>query len=79
MWGNCRFFQVYPMCSSPRGYFFMINNVQFVNDIMDRRIGAEVDERNLAELFKEFGYIVEKYRNEGLEVDTLCSQNMTEG
>lgn len=59
--------QVYPMCSSPRGYFFMINNVQFVNDIMDRRIGAEVDERNLAELFKEFGYIVEKYRNEGLE------------
>jgi len=59
--------QVYPNRSSPKGYFFMINNVQFVNDIMDTRIGAEVDERNLEELFKQFGYIVEKHRDEGLE------------
>jgi len=59
--------QVYPMRSTPRGYFFMINNVQFVNNIMDARIGAEVDERNLEELFKQFGYIVEKHRDDGLE------------
>jgi hypothetical protein len=57
----------------------MINNVQFVNGIMDARIGADVDERNLAELFTEFGYIVEKHRDQGLEVDILCSHNMTEG
>lgn len=57
----------------------MINNVQFVNNIMDTRIGAEVDERNLEELFRQFGYIVEKHRDEGLEVGTLCTHNMTEG
>jgi len=77
--GKLHLFQVYPNRSSPKGYFFMINNVQFVNDIMDTRIGAEVDERNLEELFKQFGYIVEKYRDEGLEVGTLCTHNMTEG
>jgi len=59
--------QPYRMRSSPRGYFFMINNVQFVNNIEKVRIGAEVDERNLEELFKQFGYIVEKYRDEGFE------------
>jgi len=59
--------QVYPMRSSPRGYFFMINNVQFVNNIMDERDGAKVDERNLEDLFTQFGYIVEKHRDEGLE------------
>jgi len=57
----------------------MINNVQFVNDIEKERIGAEVDERNLEELFKQFGYIVEKHRDEGLEVDTLCTHKMTVG
>jgi len=65
--GTSKGVQVYPMRSSPRGYFFMINNVQFVNDIMDTRIGAEVDERNLEELFTQFDYIVEKHRDQGLE------------
>ena len=54
----------------------MINNVQFVNNIMDARIGAEVDERNLEELFKQFGYTVEKHRDQGLEVGTLCTHNI---
>jgi len=76
--GKLRLFQVYPMSSSPRGYFFMINNVQFVNN-KNTRIGAEVDETNLEELFKQFGYNVVKYRDEGLEVGTLCIHNMTEG
>lgn len=57
----------------------MINNVQFANNIMDARIGAEVDEKNLEDLFKEFGYIVEKHRDQGIEVGTLCTHNMTEG
>jgi hypothetical protein len=63
------FFQVYPMSSYPRGYFFMINNVQFVNDIEDARVGSQVDEKNLGDLFRDFGYIVESYRDQGLEVD----------
>jgi len=57
----------------------MINNVQFVNNIEKVRIGAEVDERNLEELFTQFGYNVEKHRDEGLEVGSLCTHNMTEG
>jgi len=57
----------------------MINNVHFVNNIMVARTGAEVDERNLEELFTQFGYIVEKHRDEVLEVGTLCTHNMTEG
>jgi hypothetical protein len=67
------------MRSSPRGYFFMINNVQFVNNIHNERNGAEVDEKNLEDLFKQLGYIVEKHRDEGLEVGTLCIHNMTKG
>lgn len=57
------------MISKPRGYLFVINNVEFVNNILDRRKGALVDEKNLSELFREFGYIVESHRNEGLEVN----------
>lgn len=57
----------------------MINNIRFVNNIFPERIGAEVDERNLADLFDEFGYTVEKHSNQGLEVGVLCSHNMTEG
>jgi hypothetical protein len=54
----------------------MINNVQFVNDIEKVRIGADVDERNLGELFEQFGYIVEKHRDQGLEVGTWCTHNI---
>jgi hypothetical protein len=57
------------MSSKPRGYFFMINNVEFVNNILDRRNGSLVDEKNLCELFREFGYIVESHRDQGLEVN----------
>ena len=63
--------KVYPMRSSPRGIFFMINNFQFENNIEKPRTGAEVDERNLEELFTQFGYIVEKHRDEKLEVGTV--------
>ena len=66
------------MRSSPRGPLFMINNVQFVNN-KDTRIGAEVDERNFEELFKQLDYTVEKHRDQGLEVGTLCSHIETEG
>jgi hypothetical protein len=47
----------------------MINNVEFVNGILDTRIGSEVDEKNLADLFRQFGYIVELHRDQGLEVN----------
>ena len=49
----------------------MINNFQFENNIHKPRTGAEVDERNLEELFTQFGYIVEKHRDEKLEVGTV--------
>jgi hypothetical protein len=61
------------MSSKPRGYFFMINNVEFVNNFMSTRTGSLVDERNLADLFKDFGYIVESYRDQGLEVNLLLT------
>jgi hypothetical protein len=57
------------MSSKPRGYFFMINNVEFVNNIMNRRKGSHVDEKNLADLFRDLGYIVESHRDQGLEVN----------
>jgi hypothetical protein len=63
------------MGSKPRGYFFMINNVEFVNNIKNPRIGSHVDEKNLAELFKEFGYIVESHRDEGLEVNSPANNS----
>lgn len=47
----------------------MINNVQFVNDIEEARIGSGVDEKNLGDLFRDFGYKVESYRDQGLEVN----------
>jgi hypothetical protein len=62
------FFQVYPMHSKPRGYCFIINNVQFINNIERTRTGAEVDGKNLHDLFEQFGYIVESHRDQGLEV-----------
>jgi hypothetical protein len=57
------------MSSKPRGYCFIINNVEFVNNIMNTRNGARVDEKNLSELFRELGYIVESHRDQGLEVN----------
>jgi len=56
----------------------MISNVQFVNNIEKVRIGAEVDERKLEELFKQLDYSVVKYREVGLEVGTFCTHNMAE-
>jgi hypothetical protein len=57
------------MSSKPRGYFFMINNVEFVNNIFLTRKGSLVDEKNLSELFRDLGYIVESHRDQGLEVN----------
>ncbi|XP_066998340.1 caspase-3 [Anabrus simplex] len=57
---------VYPMGSKPKGFFFMINNVEYVNGIEQFRKGAEVDEKNLKELFQGLGYKIIHYQNQGL-------------
>lgn len=54
---------IYPTRSKYRGLFLCINNIEFINNIRDRRMGADVDEENLKILFKEFGFIVQTHRN----------------
>jgi hypothetical protein len=57
------------MRSKQRGYFFMINNVNFLNAIQFKREGSELDEKNLGALFKDLEYEVETHRDQGLEVN----------
>ena len=65
------------MGSKPRGYFLMINNVEFTNNIEKTRKGSEVDEQNLKDLFEQLGFVVEPYRDQGLEVG-IQSNDLTE-
>ncbi|XP_023290084.1 caspase-2 isoform X2 [Orussus abietinus] len=51
----------YPMRSNPRGFVLIIANIQYINE--RSRAGAEHDEKNLEELFKQMGF----------EVTTLCN------
>lgn len=55
---------VYSMRSKNRGIFLCINNIEFVNDVHDRRNGAEADEENLKDLFKQIGFQVQSHRNQ---------------
>ncbi|GLH07615.1 Caspase Dronc [Gryllus bimaculatus] len=54
---------VYPMGSRPKGYFLLINNIKFINNIHEERFGAHVDDLNLTILFQELGYEVIPHRN----------------
>jgi len=57
---------IYPMSSSPRGLALIINNIEFtIPEIYPFRKGAEVDSENLAELFTQLGFKVEKHLNLG--------------
>ncbi|XP_026475815.1 caspase Dronc-like [Ctenocephalides felis] len=53
----------YPMRSKKRGVYLIINNIEFVNDCEQKRLGAEIDHRNLLELFKQMDFIGEDYMN----------------
>uniref|UniRef100_A0A2L2YLJ8 Caspase-9-like isoform X3 n=1 Tax=Parasteatoda tepidariorum TaxID=114398 RepID=A0A2L2YLJ8_PARTP len=58
----------YSMKSKPLGYCVIINNVQF--DLLEERIGSDVDAKELQKLFKEFlGFSVEvKHNMEGKDM-----------
>ncbi|EFO24820.1 hypothetical protein LOAG_03664 [Loa loa] len=58
---------MYPNFSSPRGVVLIINNRYFLD--MPERIGTDVDEINLNNLFRQLNYTVLVYRN-------LCAKEM---
>lgn len=49
---------VYPTRSKCRGAVLIINNRNFVNNILDPRYGSEVDVQNLISLFKQMHMVV---------------------
>uniref|UniRef100_A0A0R3S1P8 Caspase-2 n=1 Tax=Elaeophora elaphi TaxID=1147741 RepID=A0A0R3S1P8_9BILA len=57
----------YPNFSSPRGVALIINNRYFLD--MPERIGTDIDEINLNNLFRQLDYTVSVYRN-------LCAKEM---
>lgn len=58
------------MRSKHRGLFLCINNIEFANNVKDKRTGAEVDEENLKVLFKDFGFTIHSHRNQSFRVST---------
>lgn len=52
---------MYPNFSSPRGMVLIINNRYFLE--MPERIGTDVDEVNLKNLFRQLNYTVSVCRN----------------
>jgi len=53
---------MYKTRSKNRGRLLLINNIEFAKEKL-RRKGAELDEENVAELFRQMGFDVVKYRN----------------
>ena len=51
------------MGSSPRGFALIIDNEDFVNDVMPKREGTLFDSNNLDILFQELGFEVRKQIN----------------
>lgn len=56
---------IYPTHSQNRGIFLCINNINFIDENMTRK-GAEIDDKNLTELFKQMGFRIKDYRNQSL-------------
>ncbi|VDP19061.1 unnamed protein product [Onchocerca flexuosa] len=59
--------KIYANFSSPRGVALIINNRYFLD--MPERIGTDIDEINLNNLFRQLNYTVSVYRN-------LCAKEM---
>lgn len=62
--------QLYKTTSRRRAYVFMINNVKY-DDSKDYRKGAELDERNLTELFQQMDFKIDKHTNKKAAVSLL--------
>lgn len=69
---------VYATHSKQRGLFLCINNIEFINDVQDKRLGAEVDEDNLKTLFRQIGFTVHAYRNQSLHDTKQTIRKLTE-
>ncbi|KAF2903099.1 hypothetical protein ILUMI_03087 [Ignelater luminosus] len=54
---------VYNTHSKNRGAVLIINNIKYINNVHLPREGAEVDGRNLRELFHEMGFQIESHNN----------------
>lgn len=50
------FFQVYKNESEPRGYVFLANYKNFLDEQHETRSGSEIDVQNLCQLFSQMGY-----------------------
>ena len=50
--------KAYPMTQKPRGQVLIIDNEEFVNDVMPRRAGTLIDYNNLVILFEGLGFKV---------------------
>ena len=46
-----------------RGILLLINNIKFQRDVEEFRKGAEVDEANLMELFRQCDFDIVNYRD----------------
>ncbi|GLV44507.1 Death regulator Nedd2-like caspase [Carabus blaptoides fortunei] len=55
---------LYRMRGKIRGAYLGINNMEFINNIQSFRNGAQVDEENLKDLFKQMGFNISTYRNQ---------------
>lgn len=53
---------IYPICSKPRGYCLIINNVDFAR-IYEERKGSDLEAKYLEEIFKQLDFKVLYYRN----------------
>ncbi|KAF5273982.1 hypothetical protein FQA39_LY01098 [Lamprigera yunnana] len=49
--------------SKKRGAVLIINIINYINDVRAERKGADVDGRNLKDLFLQMGFVVESYTN----------------
>lgn len=52
---------IYKTSSKNRGKVLVINNIKFLNQKQERQ-GAEIDEKNIVDLFKQMGMKVVPYR-----------------
>lgn len=54
--------ELYSTTSKNRGFLFMINNISYTSNNTPRA-GAEIDEKNLIELFKQMDFKIDKHTN----------------
>lgn len=60
--------RTYETRSKNRGKLLLLNNIVFDNDHKQERKGAELDEQNIKDLFKQMGFEVVQHRNKKLSV-----------